>query len=164
MPDGEAVLLPTGSAIQRKFWPTGLPSELLKADASMLSGCEFRPPAAVAKPFHGKFKSPRTVAAPLTSMVEAGVVVPKPILPVEPEPVCVMIELVMSVAVSHKGTVFAVPPDVVTFEEGGGGRVFDVELAATMVALVVPATGGAASTKADGGSPPMVCASAAFKA
>ena len=59
---------------------------------------------------------------------------------------------------------FTVPPVVVTLELAGGGLEADeaATFASAEVATATPA--GAASTKADGGNPPIVSASAAFKA
>ena len=67
------------------------------------------------------------------------------------------------------GIVLAVPPVVVTLEVAGGGAedgLAEDGLAAgeTVAAGAAPLLGGVASTKADAGNPPKVCASAAFMA
>src|SRR5277367_4650036 len=99
------------------------------------------------------------VAGPLTSRVVAGVVVLTPILAVAPDPVWTRAELPRLVALVQRGTKFGVPAPV-TVAGGSAG--------------VGPAAGcdevdpgeftGAASMKAEGGSPPIVSASPAFKA
>ncbi len=73
----------------------------------------------------------------------------------------------MLVAVVNIEIVFPVPPVVVTLGAIGGGANDggEDELAVdASVALAAPLAGGGANTKADGGSPPTVCASAAFSA
>jgi hypothetical protein len=64
----------------------------------------------------------------------------------------------MSVEVLHKGTVFTVPPEVVTLDAGGGALVVEA------MPEDEAAFAGGASTNADGGKPPIVSASAAFSA
>jgi hypothetical protein len=59
---------------------------LLNTEATIKSACEFFPPVDVAVPVEGKLKVPRTVAAPLTSSVDPGVVVPMPTFAVAPVP------------------------------------------------------------------------------
>src|SRR5579863_3079485 len=126
-------------------------------------GWEFLPPAAVAVPVEGIRRIPFTVAAPFTSSVAFGAFVLIPILPVAPLPVWVTIEFWMFVAVVKSGSVFTVPPVVVTFDEAGGGA--EGALPSPVVAAgAEPAVGGAARTKAEGGRPPIVSASAAFMA
>jgi hypothetical protein len=80
------VSLPTGSACHRKFWLTAVPVPLLKTDALKFNGWEFLPAVTVAVPVVGRVNAPRTVPAPLTSSVVAGLVVLIPILAVEPVP------------------------------------------------------------------------------
>ena len=72
----------------------------------------------------------------------------------------------MFVAVVNMGIVLAVPPLVVTLEEARGETEEDDGAAGmfSVVVRVVSALGGAASTNAEGGSPPIVSASAAFMA
>src|SRR5882672_2442995 len=68
----------------------------------------------------------------------------------------------MSLVLSHKGMKFTLPSPV-TAAFGGGADVAPEVDAAAGVALCV-AVADAASMKAEGGSPPMVSASAAFRA
>src|SRR5271169_1361702 len=71
----------------------------------------------------------------------------------------------MFVAVENNGIAFSVPPVVVTSDETAG--VTDEAVVATALSEVVVVAlpfGSAASTKAEGGSPPMVSASPAFNA
>jgi hypothetical protein len=84
--------LPTGSACQRKVPFTAFSVLLLNDDAVKLNGCEFLPAVAVAVPVAGSVSVPRTVSAPFTSSVTAGVVVLMPIFAVDPLPACVMAE------------------------------------------------------------------------
>lgn len=67
----------------------------------------------------------------------------------------------MSEVVSHSGTKLTVPVPVTAPPVGGGAKVCGVALA-SIGAGVEP--DGAASTKAEGGNPPMVAASPAFSA
>jgi hypothetical protein len=160
LPLGLDVLLPLGSACQRKFCDTAVPVVLLKADAVSVLGCEFFPPLAVAVPVAGKLRLPRTVALPFTSSVLAGVLVLMPIFAVLPDPDWNKTELprVFPSGV-HSGTKSRVPLPA---------RLGSTRFAAVLELLgaVVPEDklGGAASTKAEAGSPPIVCASAAFNA
>ena|SRR5215471_9097994 len=97
------------------------------------------------------------------SKVAAGAVVLMPTFAEVPVPDWNNTELPMFEDDVHSGTKFVVP-DPVTVPAGG----------ALVVEFVVPATGeerdsdmdelGVASTNADGGNPPIVSASAAFKA
>src|SRR5215469_12581922 len=125
----------------------------------------FFPAVAVAVPFAGKDKVPRTFAVPLTSKVAVGVVMFTPIFAVAPIPVWARAEFWMLVAVVNSGRTFTVPPLVVTLDVTGGASlaafVTDDEFA-----LAVPDPGLTlpASMNADAGRPPSVCASAAFKA
>src|SRR6266567_5705925 len=73
----------------------------------------------------------------------------------------------MLVAVVKSGIVFALPPEVVTGDTSGGTE--DAEPPAGespnfVATVVLVPIGEAASTKADGGSPPTVSASAALSA
>src|SRR5450631_3103071 len=68
----------------------------------------------------------------------------------------------MLVAVVKSGIAFTVPPVVVTFDDNGGGT--DEPGAVTELVDDAPPMTGAASTKAEGGSPPMVSASLALSA
>lgn len=137
---------------------------LLNDDAAKLAGWELLPAAALATPVAGRLNVPitdsvpRIVAPPLTSSVVAGEVVPMPILTVAPLPLWLMPEFSMSVAVLHSGMEFTVPPEVVTPEVVRGVPVLEAALEdeATLVRV--------AKTKADGGNPPIVSASAAFNA
>src|SRR5208283_3141782 len=69
----------------------------------------------------------------------------------------------MFVAVVYIGIVLAVPPVVVTSLVVAGETRFAV-LASGLLAEAEAMAAGAASTKAEGGSPPMVSASPAFSA
>src|SRR5208283_2954292 len=96
------------------------------------------------------------VAAPLTSSLVAGAVVPMPTL----VPLSKICEFVISAAASNLARLLTVPPAVVT-------GVVPVAIGCTVVAaLLTPKleVGGAAKTNAEAGSPPTVCASAAFSA
>src|SRR6516164_6046613 len=86
LPDGLEVLLPVGSACRLKVWFAAALVLLLNEEARRLAGCEFFPVEDVADPVAGRVKVPRTVPAPLTSSVEAGVVVFKPTLAELPVP------------------------------------------------------------------------------
>jgi hypothetical protein len=86
LPDGLEVLLPVGSACRLKVWFTAALLLLLNEEACRLAGCEFLPPVEAAVPVAGNCSVPRTVPAPLTSSVEAGVVVFKPTLAELPVP------------------------------------------------------------------------------
>ena len=86
-------MFPDASACQRKFCATAAFVLLLKADAVSVVGCELVPAVLVAVPVAGKLKLPRTVAAPLTSNVVAGVAVLSPTFALEPLPVWVRLEL-----------------------------------------------------------------------
>lgn len=68
----------------------------------------------------------------------------------------------MLVAVVNRGIAFTVPPVVVTFNDPASG----VEAVAILLSAAIgaPLFGGAASTSAEGGNPPIVSASAAFNA
>src|SRR5580698_1785639 len=73
----------------------------------------------------------------------------------------------MFVEVVNSGTAFTVPPVVVTSDEVAGDAEeddADEGEADDAVALFNPPLAGAASTKAEGGSPPMVSASPALNA
>ena len=59
---------------------------LLKLEAASFSGCEPNPLEAVADPVAGSDKIPRTVSAPFTSSVVAGVAVLIPTFAVAPDP------------------------------------------------------------------------------
>ena len=60
---------------------------LLNVDATKPNGLEMAPAAAVALAELGRFSRPRIVAAPLTSSVAEGAVLPIPIFAVLPVPV-----------------------------------------------------------------------------
>ena len=84
--DGVGESLAVGSAIH---WNSSFTADwllLLNAEAERFSGCEFFPAVAVAVPFEGSVKVPRTVAPPLTSSVVEGVFVLMPTLAVVPDP------------------------------------------------------------------------------
>ena len=81
LPDGDAVLLPTGSTCQRKCWLTAALVPLLKAEASESSGWESKPWVAVAALVGGNCNVPRMKVFPLTSSLPAGLVLPMPTLP-----------------------------------------------------------------------------------
>ena len=134
----------------------------MNAEAMKSCGCEFLPALAVPVPIAGKVKMPRTVPAPFTSRVVAGAAVLIPILPVDPLPVCVRIELCTLVAVVKRGRVLTVPPVVVTSDEVAG--VTEAVAATAGVPGMATTVALPASRKAEAGKPPRVCASAAFKA
>src|SRR5580704_7425752 len=161
--DGDAVLFPTGSANQWNTWFAAALVPLLKVEATSPRPFELLPAAAVAVEAAGKLSSPRTVVEPLTSRVAAGVEVPMPILAVLPLPVCSTTESMMVDPPLKKGKKLAVPPVVVTSVAVDGEALPPSALAAGL-ADPEPLTGGAASTKAEGGSPPIVSASPAFNA
>src|SRR5579864_9488532 len=143
---------------------------LLNEDAAKFSGCELVPFVAVAGPVDGRVSvpvtevAPRIVAPPFTSSVVAGVVVPMPIFAVVPAPVCEIAEFWTLVAVVNRGRALTVPPVVVTFEEVVEGAAIEAFAVLWFRAVGTPTLIGAASMKAEGGSPPKVCASPAFKA
>ena len=68
----------------------------------------------------------------------------------------------MLVRVVNRGIVFGVPPVVVTVEGDGGATVFELPGSLGALGAAVLPPDGAANTKAEAGSPPRVCASAAF--
>ena len=117
----------------------------MNAEATIVSGRDIYPLAAVAVPVVGRFNLPPTLMAVVA--------------------VCVRSELCTLVAVVHRGRAFTVPPVVLTVEEEAG-VLFDVELGSAFeeAAASAPFDGGAASTNADAGRPLRVCASAAFSA
>src|SRR3984957_9559837 len=156
VPEAEAVLLLTGSACQWKTSFCEVPAVLLNADATKPIGLEMVPADAVAFPELGRLSSPRMVAPPFTSSVAAGVVELMPIFAAVPLPVWNSTELVSALVLVQSGMKSAVP-DPVTL--AGGRTAGDVALP---FAETAPPIGGAASTKAEGGNPPMVSASAAF--
>src|SRR5713226_3741506 len=105
------------------------------------------------------------LAVPFTSSVAPGAVVLMPILAVDPLPVCDTAEFWMLVEVVHSGRAFTVPPVVVTFDDDAGGAADEVVVPAMLLtAGLAPVLAGTANTNAEGGNPPMVCASPAFKA
>src|SRR5579864_1557709 len=70
----------------------------------------------------------------------------------------------MLVAVVNSGIVFTVPPLVVTADDVGGGTVVEVAESLGPLDGAGVLVDGAASTKAEAGSPPKVAASPAFSA
>jgi len=141
--NGAAVLLPAGDACSWNVWGTAIAEVLLKDEATKSSGREYFPPVAVAVPCAGRFSLPPTLIAVA--------------------PVCERIDFWMLVAVVNRGTAFTVPPVVVTFDDAGGSAAAAAGLP-EVAADELPFTVGAASMKAEGGSPPTVCASPAFRA
>src|SRR6266853_2016340 len=159
VPDGVAVLLPTGSACQRKVSFTAAFVLLLNDEATRLRGCEFLPAVAFAVPVAGRPSAPRKMPLPVTSSVAAGAVLPMPTL----VPLSKTSELAMSAAASNLASLFTVPPAVVTgVVPVASGCAVAPWLAPLIV--VVRLAAAAASMKAEGGSPPSVCASAAWSA
>jgi len=69
----------------------------------------------------------------------------------------------MSEVVSHSGKNLTVPVPVTAVPVGGGAELCAVALASDDTACDEP-DAGAASTKAEGGNPPMIAASPAFSA
>src|SRR5258708_28826750 len=103
------------------------------------------------------------LALPLTSSVAPGVLVLMPTFAVDPVPDWNRTELPIALVLVHSGTKFSVP-DPVTLA-GGGAKVFPPALELAVEAADADAAlAGAASMHAEGGSPPMVSASAAFSA
>src|SRR5208337_3115633 len=157
LPTGVALLLPTGSACQRKVSFTGFSVLLLYAEAVKFSGCEFFPAVEVDVPVAGRLSAPRKMPVPLTSSFAPGAVLPMPTL----VPLSKTCELVMSALASNLASLLTVPPAVVTgvvpVANGCGA-------AAAGIDVLLMLAGGAASMKADAGSPPTVSASAAFNA
>jgi hypothetical protein len=86
LPEGVLVLLPKGSACQRKFSLTAALLLLLKAEAVQFNACEFDPAAAVAVLIEGNASRPRIMLEPLTSSAAAGVFVLTPTLALAPVP------------------------------------------------------------------------------
>src|SRR5580704_5291999 len=160
--DGDAVLFPTGSANQWNTWLAATLVPLLKVEATRPRPFELLPAEAVAVDAAGKLSSPRTVVEPFTSRVAAGVEVPMPILAVLPLPVCSTTESMMVEAPLKDGRKFALPPVVVTSVAVDGETLPPPALVAETAGPEL--TDGAASTNAEAGSPPRVCASAAFRA
>src|SRR5215471_10508301 len=70
----------------------------------------------------------------------------------------------MLVEVVHRGTALTVPPEVVTVDCGTSSAVFAELVELPFDDMAPEPFSGAASTKADGGSPPTVSASPAFSA
>ena len=130
----------------------------MKTDAVNAWGAEFLPADAVAAPVAGRLSVPRTVVAPLTSRVLVGVVVLTPVLAVAPVPDWNNTELPSAPELFvHRGRKSAVPvPDTAAVEMSAGADAVDEEL--------LPAATGTAGMNAEAGSPPRVCASAAFNA
>src|SRR5450432_2416823 len=85
---------------------------LLNEEAVKFKGWEFLPTVEVAVPVVGRTRDPRTVAPPLTSKVEVGVVVLIPMRAVVPLPDWNTTELTMSLLVSQRGRKFAAPAPV----------------------------------------------------
>src|SRR5450755_4101581 len=109
VPEGLAVLFPTGSVCQRKVSFKASPM-LAKADADRFKGCEFFPAAAVAAPLAARVTAPRRTLAPFTSSLAAGALVPIPTF----VPVSKICELATSFAPSNLASALTVPPGVVT--------------------------------------------------
>src|SRR5271156_6863399 len=126
---------------------------LLKAEPVIINGSEFAPPVVVAVPIAGRISLPPTLMAVV--------------------PICERIESETAFDALNNGIVLAVPPEVVTSMGVGAAEFAASELGAAAPELaggspleeeLTPLAGGAASTKAEGGSPPKVCASPAFSA
>ena len=79
------VLLPTGSLCHWNVCGTEL-VPLLNAEVTKSKGCELKPLLVVAIPVAGKLNRPESVPPPLTSRVEAGLMVLMPSLAVLPVP------------------------------------------------------------------------------
>jgi hypothetical protein len=95
VPVAALVLLPAGSACQRKFCATGVPILLLNTEAVKFSACEFFPAVAPAVPVAGRLSKPRKMPVPLTSSVAPGEVLPMPSLGVVAVPDWTSAELPM---------------------------------------------------------------------
>src|SRR5215831_13361041 len=110
--------------------------------------------------FGNSVRVSRTLPLPFTSIVAVGEVVPKPIC----ELFWNITESTMSLVVSHTGTNPATPFPVTVGFAGGTDVLFDAEGAVVLepVPEAEPCLPLLASTKADGGNPPIVWASPAF--
>ena len=152
----------SGTASDIKGNPlTGAAVVLLNDEASIMKGSELNPALAVAAPWLGNSKAPRTRALPPTSSVVAGVVLLIPILAPVPDPDWKIAEFVMSEILSHRGTKVAVPAPVTGPDANG---VPPLVLSAAVAGRDTALCSGVARTNADGGSPPIVSASLAFSA
>src|SRR5580700_2631952 len=78
-PEGELVLLLSGSASHSNFCAIATFELLLNEDAVKFKACEVLPVVAVAGPADGRFNVPCTFSVPPTSRVAAGLVVLMPI-------------------------------------------------------------------------------------
>jgi hypothetical protein len=134
---------------------------LSKDAASRSNGLDVAPAAAVAAPLAFMVNVLRSMAVPFTSSVAAGVVVPMPTLPPDSKMAkgsimqgAVNLATWLAVAVPS----LVIPVQAVSGEMAGTARGFVTEAASA------DAGAGAASTNAEGGNPPIVSASFAFRA
>src|ERR1700732_3217319 len=111
-------------------------------------------------PLGNRVSVSRTSLLPLTSSVAAGAVVPMPMS----ELFWKIMELMMSLVESHMGTKSSVPLPVTAGFAGGAAFFAGLDGADGGFALPPLPWVLLANTKADGGSPPMVSASAALRA
>src|SRR5712692_11738087 len=74
--EGDAVLLPTGSACQRKVWFWAAPAPLLNTEAAKSVEFEVKPPPEVAVPLAGRNEPPASVSNPLKLPVPAAFKLP----------------------------------------------------------------------------------------
>ena len=131
---------------------------LLKVEAFNAIAWDLSPADAVAVPVAGRANGPRNVLAPTTSSAVAGADVLMPIFAVGDAPDWKTAELPIVAAPVKSGKKPAVPAPVMVATAG-----VTVLLSAALFALATLAA-GVASIKAEGGNPPMVSASCAFKA
>ncbi len=153
------MLFAAGSASQRNVWFTAVLLVLLNDDAVRFSPCEGLPPAAVAVPVAGRLSVPRMVPAPLTSSGGGW---------------CRRVDADLARGPTARlkyrriddGRCSAEDRQIVEGPAGGGhvGRGRRWTVAVVLLDVDEPMTSGPASTKAEGGSPPMVSASPAFNA
>src|SRR5580700_8975587 len=128
---------------------------LLNDDPCSEKGWELNPPPAVAVSVLGSCNGPRAITLPLTSRVAAGVVVLIPTVAVLPEPDWNSAELPSIELAVQRGMKSVVP-------EPTTPAVVPASPEPLPLGLPGPGDPGAASTKAEAGSPLMVCASPAF--
>ena len=156
MPAGLAVSLPAGSACQRKCCVIDALVLLLKDAASRSNGLEVAPAVAVAALLAFMVKVLRSMAVPFTSSVAAGVVVPIPTLPPDSK----MAEGSIAHAAVNLATWFALAvPSLVTAVQALSG-----ETSRAASGFAPETIAAVARRNAEGGSPPRVSASPAFKA
>src|SRR5580692_8044869 len=134
---------------------------LSKDAASRSTGLDSAPAVAVAAPCAIIVNAPRSVAAPFTSSVAAGVVVPMPTLPSDSE----MAEGSTAQGAANLATWLAVAvPSLVTLVHAVSGAALVAAAGFVPEALTRAGTADLANKNAEAGRPPSVSASPAFKA